>query len=126
MGHVERLRHRYFNAAKIGLTKGRNEQTHFQGNQTWPDDPRPTTQDRAMRDIETTEQTFGERAVGLTFNPSGDDKVNVLKGQAAAFIDSCNDWRDKATDPEVKRMYSLAISDAQVAQMWGVKAATWK
>jgi hypothetical protein len=79
-----------------------------------------------MRDIETTEQTFGERAVGLTFNPSGDDKVNVLKGQAAAFIDSCNDWRDKATDPEVKRMYSLAISDAQVAQMWGVKAATWK
>ena len=26
-----------------------------------------------------TELTFGERAVGLTFNPSGDDAVVILK-----------------------------------------------
>ena len=73
-----------------------------------------------------SEQTFGERAVGLTFNPSGDDKVNILKAQIAAFIDSCNDWREEATDPEVKRMYSTAITTAQAAQMWAVKAATWR
>jgi hypothetical protein len=72
------------------------------------------------------DQTFGERAVGLTFNPSGDEKVNVLKAQIAGFIDSCNDWRNEATDLEVKRMYSIAIEHAQTAQMWGVKACTWK
>ena len=72
------------------------------------------------------ELTFGERAVGLTFNPSGDDKVNVLKAQIASFIDSCNDWRAAADNPEIKRMYSLAITDAQAAQMWAVKAATWR
>jgi hypothetical protein len=70
--------------------------------------------------------TYGEQAVGLNFNPSGDDKVDVLKAQAAAFIDSCHDWREEATDPEVKRMYSVAITEAQGAQMWAVKAATWK
>jgi hypothetical protein len=72
------------------------------------------------------ELSFGEKAVGLTFNPSGDEKVNVLKAQIASFIDSCNDWRAEATDPEVKRMYSIAITEAQGAQMWGVKAATWR
>ena len=70
--------------------------------------------------------TFGERAVGLTFNPSGDHKVTVLKQSVAAFIDACNDWRNEATDPEVKRMYSVAITEAQTAQMWAVKAATWR
>jgi len=79
-----------------------------------------------MRDIETTEQTFGERAVGLTFNPSGDPVVTELKTISARFIDYCQNMREQTTDHEVKRMYSLAISDAQVAQMWGVKAATWK
>ncbi len=72
------------------------------------------------------DQTFGERMVGISFNPSGDDKVNVLKSQVAAFIDSCNDWREASDDPEVKRMYALAITNAQVAQMWGVKAVTWR
>ena len=70
--------------------------------------------------------TYGEDAVGLTFNPSGNDKVDVLKAQIAAFIDSCSDWREEATDSEIKRMYSVAITEAQTAQMWAVKAATWR
>jgi hypothetical protein len=70
--------------------------------------------------------TFGERAVGLTFNPSGDPLVIELKKLSAAFIDECNYCREQATDPEVKRMYSLAVTDAQTAQMWAVKAATWR
>ena len=72
------------------------------------------------------ELTFGEKAVGLTFNPSGESKVDVLKSQIAGFIDSCNDWREETADPNIKRMYSLAITDAQAAQMWSVKACTWK
>jgi hypothetical protein len=72
------------------------------------------------------EQSFGERAVGLTFNPSGDNAVAELKQRAAEFIDACNELRSAATDPEVKRMYSVAITEAQTAQMWSVKAATWR
>jgi hypothetical protein len=73
-----------------------------------------------------TDQSFGERAVGLTFNPSGDETVAALKRTAAAFIDTCHEERNSATDPEVKRMYSVAITEAQTAQMWSVKAATWR
>jgi hypothetical protein len=71
-------------------------------------------------------QTFGEQAVGLDFNPSGNDAVHHLKGAAAAFIDLCYEARGSATDAEVKRMYSVAITEAQTAQMWAVKAVTWR
>jgi hypothetical protein len=73
-----------------------------------------------------TEQSFGERAVGLTFNPSNSGVVDTLKRAAAEFIDHCNNERGVATDPEIKRMYSVAITEMQTAQMWAVKAATWK
>jgi hypothetical protein len=33
---------------------------------------------------------------------------------------------ERAVDPEIKRMYSIAITEAQTAQMWAVKAATWR
>jgi hypothetical protein len=73
-----------------------------------------------------TDQTFGERAVGLSFNPSGDDAVHLLKSAAASFIDLCNEARELTQDPEIKRMYSIAITEAQTAQMWAVKGATWR
>jgi hypothetical protein len=34
--------------------------------------------------------------------------------------------RTETDNPEVKRMLSLAITDAQTAQMWTVKAMTWQ
>jgi hypothetical protein len=49
-----------------------------------------------------------------------------LKRASAEFVDACNNERHLATDPEVKRMYSVAITEAQTAQMWAVKAATWR
>ena len=70
--------------------------------------------------------TFGERAVGLTFNPSGEPLVHELKASAALFIEHCHQERELTKDPEVKRMYSLAITAVQEAQMWAVKAATWR
>jgi len=69
--------------------------------------------------------SFGQRAVGLDFNPSGSDTVVVLKQSCADFIDLCNESRNLTDDPEVKRMFSIAITEAQNAQMWAVKAATW-
>jgi len=70
--------------------------------------------------------SFGERAVGLTFNPSGDNDVNEVKRLFAEVIDFLNNLRAETHDPEKKRMYSVAITDAQTAQMWGVKAITWR
>jgi len=70
--------------------------------------------------------TFGERAVGLTFNPSGDASVQHFKQKFAEIIDALNEHREATRDPEVKRMLSIAITDSQSAQMWAVKAATWR
>ena len=72
------------------------------------------------------EQTYGERAVGLAFNPSGDDAVSQCKREFARVIDRMDELRRTTADSEVKRMASLAITDAQTAQMWAVKALTWK
>lgn len=71
-------------------------------------------------------QTFGQKAVGLTFNPSGDDEVAKCKQMFADVIDQMNDLRARLNSMEVKRMASIAITEAQTAQMWAVKALTWK
>jgi hypothetical protein len=71
------------------------------------------------------ELSFGEQAVGLSFNPSGDEKVNKLKSLYAEIIDLLNDDRGDNRD-ERARLASVAITEAQGAQMWAVKAATWK
>jgi len=52
--------------------------------------------------------------------------VNDLKAAYALVIDRANFIRENTTDPEVKRMCSVAITEAQTSQMWAVKAATWK
>jgi len=72
------------------------------------------------------ELSFGEKAVGLTFNPSGDDAVASCKAEYAGAIDRMNALRLSSDNPEVKRMASVAITEAQTAQMWAVKALTWR
>lgn len=71
-------------------------------------------------------QTFGEKAVGLSFNPSNDDAVAKCKQEFAQVIDRMNDLRKDSPSTEVYRMASVAITEAQTAQMWAVKALTWK
>jgi hypothetical protein len=71
--------------------------------------------------------TYGEQAVGLNFNPSGDDAVHGIKQHYATIINIMHDMRnDPASSPEKKRLCSVAITEAQTAQMWAVKAITWK
>ena len=67
--------------------------------------------------------TFGQQAVGASFNPSGDEKVAKLKELYAAIIDILNDDRGENRD-ERARLASVAITEAQGAQMWAVKAVT--
>lgn len=74
----------------------------------------------------TRELTFGEKAVGITFNPGGNDLVNLIKTNFALTIDHLNLCRERCDNPEKKRMYSIAITELQTSQMWAVKAATWQ
>jgi len=80
----------------------------------------------AIMNEEQSELTYGEKAVGLTFNPSNDDDVHKCKRTFALIIDNLNKLRDSTKSSEVKRMASIAITEAQTAQMWAVKAITWK
>jgi hypothetical protein len=73
--------------------------------------------------------TFGEKAVGLSFNPSGMSDVDKLKKAYAEIIDHMNDFREgyiNRADREMIRLCSIAIAEAQTAQMWAVKAVTWR
>lgn len=78
----------------------------------------------------TRGMTFGEKAVGLNFNPSGDAKVQRLKELYAEIIDVLDGTRASSPQAgcssEVARLASIAITEAQSAQMWAVKAVTWK
>ena len=68
--------------------------------------------------------TFGEISVGLTFNPSGNEQVQKLKELYAQIIDILNDDRADNRN-ERARLASVAITEAQTAQMWAVKAITF-
>jgi hypothetical protein len=70
--------------------------------------------------------TFGEKAVGVSFNPSHKDVVAQCKAEFAIVIDRMHDLRERTTTDEIKRMASVAITQAQTAQMWAVKALTWE
>lgn len=72
------------------------------------------------------ELTFGEKAVGLSFNPSGSVDVDECKREFAAAIDRLNTLRETCGVPEQARMASIAITELQTAQMWAVTALTWR
>jgi len=72
------------------------------------------------------EQTYGQKAVGLDFNPSNNGFVSTVKQNYAMIIDGLNEMRAATEDTEQKRLIAIAITEAQSACMWAVKAATWK
>lgn len=71
------------------------------------------------------ELTFGEKAVGYTFNPSGDENVAKVKQLYAEIIDLVHNMKTPE-QCEKNRLLSVAVTEAQTAQMWAVKAFTWK
>jgi hypothetical protein len=79
----------------------------------------------AGRQHDIPAQSYGAKAVGLSFNPSNNSDVDYQKSLFSHIIDDLNDKRSQTDDPEKKRLYSIAITEAQGAQMWAVKAITW-
>lgn len=69
--------------------------------------------------------TFGEKACGVSFNPNNNSHVAAIKQSFAAIIDDLNLLRGTTDNAEIKRMLSVAITEAQTSQMWAVKAVTW-
>jgi len=76
--------------------------------------------------------TFGEKAVGLTFNPSGDEKVNRAKQLMADAIDLLKDVEiektengNKMTSWEANVFRTNAFNKIVDAQMALVKYITW-
>lgn len=68
--------------------------------------------------------TEGQKLVGITFNPSNMDDVNKAKQLFAdaidLMLDSCKD------DDTQKQFMQEATRNIITAQMWTVKALTWK
>ena len=77
-------------------------------------------------------QTFGEKAVGITFNPSGSDEVYEAKMLAAKQIDLLEKVHIKLTNDSANTSWVRNVLRTQAfnliiqAQMALVKYITWK
>lgn len=70
--------------------------------------------------------TQGQKAVGFTFNPSKDPRVDKAKLLAAAAIDQMIELQKDANSYNgTKRHAAVAITEFESAQMRAVKAITW-
>lgn len=71
--------------------------------------------------------TFGEKLVGLTFNPSGDVKVNKAKRLCADLADLLYDeMKDREVSEHSKMLEPFAYGEILNAQMNVVKVLTLK
>ena len=75
----------------------------------------------------TKSMTFGEKLVGLTFNPSGDQKVQRIKELAAEMADLLEEVnRTQESSYLGNTFYGGAIRRILDAQMYSVKFLTNK
>lgn len=75
------------------------------------------------------ELTYGEKAVGYTFNHGEGDifyQVQDAKMVCATAINLMNDLRNASESGEYKALATIAIRSLQASQMAMVKAITWK
>ena len=72
--------------------------------------------------------TFGEELVGITFNPSNDDKVSKAKQLCAELANLLNDHNEaKETKTQnSQRLFSHAVGEILNAQMNVVKVLTYQ
>lgn len=75
--------------------------------------------------INPDDLTFGQRAVGLNFNPSGDLKVNRLKEIFAEAIDIVANT-DSHPSLLADEFDTMALHQIVLAQMAAVKSVTFK
>lgn len=76
----------------------------------------------------TRELTAGEKAVGLTFNPSNNkdvQKIKELSAQIFDIVEGAVPAADGTIETDRKRkMRDAALHEIVTAQMWAVKVVT--
>ncbi len=72
------------------------------------------------------ELTYGQKLVGLTFNPSADPKVQEVKEKCAELIDLIQECWTPNTSRMATEFYNEAVMQIVLAQMLVVKGLTWK
>lgn len=77
-----------------------------------------------VSDAEQKPFTFGQKRVGISFNPSGNPNVDQCKQLAADAIDHLKWLSDESSNQEAKRCFAEAMTLFESAAMWGVKAIT--
>lgn len=91
------------------------------------EDPAPygktgvSNEDQAVRSI-----TKGERLVGIGFNPSGDNRVQLAKQNMADVADLLYDQLEAGVSDEKKFLIDHALGEILSAQMAAVKVLTYK
>lgn len=70
--------------------------------------------------------TYGQQAVGLKFNPSGDDNVSKVKQSCADLIDLVESTRTPNDSRLANSLKTYAVTAVIAAQMAVVKVLTWK
>lgn len=65
--------------------------------------------------------TLGQERVGVDFNPSKQELVDIIKSKSAELIDLCEKMRVDASS-EKNRRISLAQTHFETASMFAVKA----
>lgn len=90
-----------------------------------------STSEVPMGNSPATAMTFGEKLVGITFNPSSDDKVATAKRLCADLADLLNDdfySSNESSNVSELRLTLLnhAIGEILNAQMNAVKVLTLK
>ncbi|EMX8646057.1 hypothetical protein AAH235_004017, partial [Providencia stuartii] len=63
---------------------------------------------------------------GISFNPSSLSTVDEVKQKSAELIDLVRDSMESATSEEALMIHNEAMRRIVDAQMWAVKAITWK
>lgn len=92
-----------------------------------PNPAKDQTGEDSSSDIAKRETTFGEKLVGLTFNPSNDDKVAKAKKLCADLMDLVNECCDNREATKIEHyLYSHTIGEILNAQMNVVKLLTLK
>lgn len=71
-------------------------------------------------------KSLGQKLVGISFNPSSLTTVDEAKQKSAELIDLVHDSMEGAASEEALMIHNEAISRIMDAQMWAVKAITWK
>lgn len=70
--------------------------------------------------------SFGQKLVGISFNPSSLSTVDEVKQKSAELIDLIQDGMLINSSDESLMIHNEAIRQIMSAQMWAVKAITWE